>query len=72
MTSITFPTLLRASPRLKAIGRFFSNIVEGLRDAREIESRYDALSRMSDEALACRGISREDIPRVAVIGRMSS
>lgn len=72
MTTIAFPTLARATPRLKAIGRFFADITQGIHDAREIENRYETLSRMSDEALACRGISREDIPRVAVTGRTGS
>ncbi len=72
MTTLAFPSLLRATPGFKAIGRFFAGIAEGIHDAREIENRYETLSRMSDEALACRGISREDIPRVAVTGRTGS
>ena len=72
MTTLAFPSLARATPRLKAIGRFFSEIVEGVHDAREIENRYETLSRMSDEALACRGITRDDVPRVAVTGRKGS
>ena len=72
MTTLAFPTLFRAAPRLKAIGRFFADIAGGLHDAREIENRYETLSRMSDEALACRGISRDDVPLAAVTGRKSS
>jgi uncharacterized protein YjiS (DUF1127 family) len=72
MTTLAFPSLFRATPRLKAIGRFFAEITQGIHDAREIENRYETLSRMSDEALACRGLTREDIPRVAVTGRKGS
>ena len=72
MTTLAFPARLRATPRLKAIGRFFADIVEGVHDAREIENRYETLSRMSDEALACRGLTRDDVPQVAVTGRKSS
>jgi uncharacterized protein YjiS (DUF1127 family) len=72
MTTLAFPSLLRAAPRLKAIGRFFADITQGIHDAREIENRYETLSRMSDEALACRGLTREDVPRVAVTGRKAS
>ncbi len=72
MTTLAFPPLFRAAPRLKAIGRFFAGIFEGLHDAREIENRYETLARMSDEALACRGLTRDDVPLVAVTGRKGS
>jgi uncharacterized protein YjiS (DUF1127 family) len=72
MTAISLSALVRATPRLKAIGRFFADITQGIHDAREIENRYETLSRMSDEALACRGISRDDVPLAAVTGRKSS
>lgn len=72
MTTLPFPSFVRAVPRLKAIGRFFADITQGIHDAREIENRYETLSRMSDEALACRGISRDDVPLAAVTGRKSS
>ena len=72
MTTLTFPSLLRATPGLKAIGRFFTGISEGIHDAREIENRYETLSRMSDAALACRGLTRDDVPQVAVTGRKAS
>jgi uncharacterized protein YjiS (DUF1127 family) len=72
MTTLAFPSLARAAPLLKAIRDFFGEIADGIRDAREIENRYETLSRMSDEALAYRGITREDVPLVAVTGRKRS
>lgn len=68
MTTLAFPARFRATPRLKAIGHFFADITQGIHDAREIENRYETLSRMSDEALACRGLTRDDVPLVAVTG----
>ena len=72
MTALAFPHFIRSAPGLKAIGRFFAGISEGIHDAREIENRYETLSRMSDEALACRGLTRDDVPQVAVTGRKGS
>ena len=72
MTTLAFPSLRRAAPHLKAIGRFFAGISEGVHDAREIENRYETLSRMSDEALACRGLTRDDVPLAAVTGSKGS
>lgn len=55
---------------------FFSRVVEGVAaffeavgEGRRIAQRYEALSRLSDAALATRGLTRQDIARVAVNGR---
>ncbi len=72
MTTLAFPAFVRAALRLKTIGRFFGEIAGGVRHARQIESRYETLSRMSDEALACRGLTRDDVPLIAVTGRKGS
>lgn len=55
---------------------FLSRIVEGIAsffeavgEGRRISQRYEQLSRLSDAALARRGITRQDIARVAVQGR---
>ena len=49
----------------EAVASFFDAIGEG----RRIAQRYDALSRLSDAALARRGLTRQDIARAAVTGR---
>jgi uncharacterized protein YjiS (DUF1127 family) len=69
MTTLTFANLTREVPWLAAIGRFFADLAAGIHEGREIETRYFALSRLSDAELAQRGLKREDIARVAVTGR---
>lgn len=60
----------RSSPDL------FSRVVDGIvsffdavGEGRRIAQRYEALSRLSDVALARRGLTRADIARAAVNGR---
>jgi hypothetical protein len=72
MTTLALAALAREVPGLKAVGRFFTAIAEGVREARAIETRYEALSRLSDQALAARGLSREEIPQAAVSGKYGS
>jgi hypothetical protein len=50
----------------RAVGQFFSGIAEG----QEIARRYEELSRLSDEALAARGITRDELPQAIVTGRI--
>ncbi|MCK0196126.1 DUF1127 domain-containing protein [Ancylobacter sp. 6x-1] len=50
---------------VRAVASFFEAVGEG----RQIALRYDALARLSDTALAARGLTRNDISRVAVHGR---
>lgn len=66
----TLPLSRRASPDLfsrvaDGVSAFFDAIAEGHR----IANRYEQLSRLSDAALARRGLTRADIARVAVSGR---
>ena len=67
MTALTL-ALARETPRLKAIARFFADLIAGIREAREMQQRYETLSRLSDAALARRGLTRADIPHTAVTG----
>jgi len=55
---------------------FFSRFVEGVvtffeavGEGRRIAQRYESLARLSDEALARRGLTRQDIATAAVNGR---
>ncbi|MDQ0510004.1 DUF1127 domain-containing protein [Ancylobacter amanitiformis] len=66
----TFSLTHRTSPdffsrAIEAVVTFFDAIGEG----RRIAQRYERLSRLSDAALAKRGLAREDIARFAVNGR---
>jgi hypothetical protein len=69
MTTLTLPRLARLSPRFTAIARSITEVLAGIRDGHEIARRYDELSRLSDEALARRGLTRAEIPQAAVTGR---
>jgi hypothetical protein len=71
MTAITLATLTREVPGLAKIGRFFRELGAGIREGREIETRYHALSQLTDAELAERGLKREDVARVAVLGRVA-
>jgi hypothetical protein len=67
----TFSLALKsAAPWLKAAADFFAALFAGLGEGQEIARRYEVLSRMSDEALAARGISREELPQAIVTGRI--
>jgi uncharacterized protein YjiS (DUF1127 family) len=50
----------------RSVAEFFAGISEG----QEMARRYEELSRMSDAALAARGISREELPQAVVHGRV--
>ncbi|MCB4768024.1 DUF1127 domain-containing protein [Ancylobacter sp. Lp-2] len=52
------------SRAVEAVVAFFDAVSEG----RRIAQRYEALSRLSDAALARRGLARQDIARAAVSG----
>ena len=53
------------SRTVEAVAAFFDAIGEG----RRIAQRYEAMSRLSDAALTRRGLTRQDLARVAVNGR---
>lgn len=66
----TYSLAHRGSPDLvsrivESVVSFFDAVGEG----RRIATRYELLARMSDAALARRGLTRADIARVAVEGR---
>ena len=50
------------------VGRFFTRFRMGMNDGRDIAARYEELSRMSNSALAKRGLTRQDIARAALKG----
>jgi uncharacterized protein YjiS (DUF1127 family) len=50
------------------LGEIAVALFEGIAEGREMAARYERLSRMSNSELARLGITRQDIPRVAVNG----
>ena len=69
MTALAL-ALKNTAPRIGAVGRFFANLFTGIAEGHEIARRYEELSRMSDAALAARGITREELPQAIVTGRI--
>lgn len=63
--SLTHRTTPDFSRFFEGVAAFFEAVGEG----RRIAQRYENLSRLSDAALAARGLTRADIARVAVNGR---
>jgi hypothetical protein len=49
---------------------FFAQCRGGIQDARGIAARYDELSRLTPGELAQYGLTRNDITRVALTGRV--
>jgi hypothetical protein len=52
---------------VRAVGDFFMGMAEG----NEMAQRYEILSRMSDEGLAARGLTRETLAKTVIHGRSS-
>lgn len=48
--------------------RWVRDVIAGARDGLAMQDRYEALSRRSDRELARHGLTRADIPRLAVHG----
>ncbi len=66
MTTATFPRLAPSVPY--GLSRLAVDLFEGVMEGREIATRYERLSRLTNAELARLGLSRQDIPRVAVNG----
>lgn len=62
--AITLPVRAEPSRLFRGLGAFVASIAEGLRAHR----RCQELWTLSDAQLNARGISREDIPHVAMFG----
>lgn len=69
MTALTLARKHRAS-RIAAFGHYLADIFSGIAEGKELALRYAELSRLSDKALAARGITREELPQAIVTGRI--
>ena len=69
MTTTTLPRAPLASPASVGLTRVAVDVFEGIMEARETATRYERLSRLTNAELARLGLTRQDIPRVAVNGR---
>jgi hypothetical protein len=54
---------------LAGVGRRFTDFFAGIEEARELATRYERLSRLSDAELGQLGLERGDIPRVVIFGK---
>jgi len=68
MTTLTTTFRGGHSP-LRTFFRTLSDLFDGIREGREMELRYNELSRLSDAELARQGIKREEIPNAVLAGR---
>jgi hypothetical protein len=68
MTTLTLSTSYLAKLADQVV-QYLSDVAEGIREGRDLATRYDALARRSDAELTRLGIKREDIPRVVMFGR---
>jgi uncharacterized protein YjiS (DUF1127 family) len=69
MTALTL-ALKGPANRLAAFSRSVAEFFAGISEGQEMARRYEELSRMSDVALAARGITREELPQAIVNGRI--
>jgi hypothetical protein len=53
-------------PLRNALVQWMRDIITGSRDGLAMQERYEVLSRLSERELSRRGLTRADIPRLAV------
>jgi hypothetical protein len=68
MTTATLLPRLQGESQHLGIGELVTAVFEGIMEGREIATRYERLSRLSNAELARLGLTRQDIPSAAVNG----
>jgi uncharacterized protein YjiS (DUF1127 family) len=68
VTTLTFPSVGRALPRLLALRHAIADFFGGIADGLAMAEHYRTLSRLTDAELGQRGLTRADIPRVVAKG----
>jgi hypothetical protein len=61
-------TMMTAPTRGAGLGRYFANVLAGIRDGGAMHARYEALARLSNTDLARRGLARGEIMRAVMAG----
>jgi hypothetical protein len=72
MTTATLPRLPLRASAAGNLTRLAVDVFEGILEGREIATRYERLSRLTNAELARLGLSRQDLPRLAVNGLAGS
>jgi hypothetical protein len=68
MTTLTFATAAAVSAPARAVGAFFANFFDGIREGLAIMKSYDQLSRLTDQELRRHGLNRQTIAQAAARG----
>jgi hypothetical protein len=68
--SLTAKTARHRSITDHPISTIIAEFCAGAREGLEIQARYDALARKSDKELAALGLTRDEIGRAAVTGKI--
>ncbi len=68
MSTLTLNRLAPARIGAERIFNLIATFIDGVREGREMATRYERLRRLSDHDLARLGLTRADIPRAAVNG----
>jgi uncharacterized protein YjiS (DUF1127 family) len=69
MATLTYNSRAQhGSSVLENLRNGISAFFQGVQDGRDMADRYYVLSRLSDEQLAQRGLTRNDITRAVVLG----
>jgi len=71
MTSIT-SSLPAINGSARHLLRYLSDIFEGIREGLDAQQTYKTLDQLSDSELSRRGLSREDLPTLAVEARLAA
>jgi uncharacterized protein YjiS (DUF1127 family) len=66
MTAITFSAGHARPSRFRTVLGALNTFFAGIQEGREIWTRYETLTRMSDAQLARHGLRREEVPQAAV------
>lgn len=69
MTALTL-ALKAPAARFAAFGNAIADFFAGISEGQEMARRYEEYSRMSDAGLAARGLTREDLARAIIHGRV--
>jgi uncharacterized protein YjiS (DUF1127 family) len=69
MATLTYTSRTQHAPSLlESLRNGISAFFHGIQDGMDMADRYHALSRMSDEQLAKKGLTRGNITRAVVLG----
>jgi uncharacterized protein YjiS (DUF1127 family) len=69
MATLAFPSRAQHNTSFfESLRSTLTTFARGVQDGLDMADRYHALSRMSDDQLARRGLTRADITRAALLG----